>query len=124
MKELLQRIAANSHKVPGLKVDVWKPSIDDVLAQITLPGPKYYYIRQRCTPREFRKYFLMIVDAIEAAGLDRFERYVLPPQSDGYPTKWDWSSTRLGGQNFANPQEHIALAECLAAVMEALPEVE
>jgi FAD/FMN-containing dehydrogenase len=128
MKELLQRIAANSHKVPGLEV-FFKPRdtggwrfpvyYNEGYQESDALGPDY----------GLRSALMLIVDAIEAAGLARFSResFLL---SDG--PAWEWNAHPNASKRVVtdkwfvsseNKQEHIALAECLAAVMEALPEV-
>ena len=128
MKELLQRIAANSHKVPGLKVEGFSRQGD--CFDISVYGELKGWIVLHDEPRVARHNLLSIVDAIEAAGLARFSResFLL---SDG--PAWEWNAHPNASKRVVtdkwfvsseNKQEHIALAECLASVMEALPEVQ
>lgn len=121
MTELWKSIAANSGRVPGLRVN--GPMIG-LWFQVRFDGcvleghPESRSSNQRAA-------LMLIVDAIEAAGLARFERQIVNlgvrwiakriEDVDGNPIPaplWDEPLCR----------EHIALSTVIAKVLEQLPE--
>ena len=123
MKEYLQTIAANAHKVPGLEMLKDTTSTRSTIFQIRIGGLLEGYMSAEYKPVTIRSGLLLIVDAIEAAGLVRFDRSsFFSKRGPGYVL---WSANWRDKSDYhvaQNEQDHIALAQCLANTLEALPE--
>jgi hypothetical protein len=106
--ELWKRIASNAHKVEGLQVSI---DVSLVVANNAILTPN-------SRPADHRYAALLVVDAIEKAGLAQFERN----RSEGSITWWVFVDDDYGKDFFAmtKDQEHISLLECIAYVLEGL----
>lgn len=123
--ELWQRIVANAYKVPNLELRDHQNSV----IEFVIPRGNFdsHIVGASSRPDWHRYVAMLVVDAIEAAGLASFDRYAMPIHGDvGYMSRpQDIAEAEPFAINqTARENEHLALLECLALTLEALPEQE
>jgi hypothetical protein len=117
-------ILAHAHKVPGLEV------FDTICGEVKQESDRVYVATTPAraqNPFAQRVALLKIVDAIESAGLARFERIMV---SGDYWWQGAYDVSILDDYvsltryvKAHGPQEHLALLECVAKTLEAIPDV-
>jgi hypothetical protein len=122
--KLWQRIAEHQGKVPGLTVTMHDLSRNDISSgyewYVSIKGKGADSCHNKCAPRRIRATLMIAVDAIEAAGLAHFQRQITKAKNY-YWQSYDAVTGEFRIPPGFNDQEHLALLECVALTLEALP---